>query len=162
MRRLLVAWLLVAGSRAADFSSNEQLANSNWRPYAPYCRCRHSFGQADLGQPALYLYGVGRTNSMADPQGSRHRSSAPRQGTDRRRTGQDHRHASTRVSWWKARFAVRSSRTSPGCAKSAATVACRHRRALPVRGQRTRRNARTRKGPRKTVAGKKGVKELGK
>jgi small subunit ribosomal protein S13 len=37
-----------------------------------------------------------------------------------------------------------------------------HRRALPVRGQRTRSNARTRKGPRKTVAGKKGVKELGK
>ena len=38
----------------------------------------------------------------------------------------------------------------------------RHRRALPTRGQRTRSNARTRKGPRKTVAGKKGVKELGK
>jgi small subunit ribosomal protein S13 len=43
-------------------------------------------------------------------------------------------------------------------------IACyrgvRHRRGLPVRGQRTRTNARTRKGPRKTVAGKKGVKEL--
>ena len=38
----------------------------------------------------------------------------------------------------------------------------RHRRGLPVRGQRTSTNARTRKGPRKTVAGKKGVKELGK
>jgi small subunit ribosomal protein S13 len=38
----------------------------------------------------------------------------------------------------------------------------RHRRSLPTRGQRTRSNARTRKGPRKTVAGKKGVKELGK
>jgi len=36
----------------------------------------------------------------------------------------------------------------------------RHRKGLPVRGQRTRTNARTRKGPRKTVAGKKGVKEL--
>jgi small subunit ribosomal protein S13 len=36
----------------------------------------------------------------------------------------------------------------------------RHRRGLPVRGQRTRTNARTRKGPRKTVAGKKGVKDL--
>ena len=31
----------------------------------------------------------------------------------------------------------------------------RHRRRLPVRGQRTKTNARTRKGPRKTVAGKK-------
>ena len=36
----------------------------------------------------------------------------------------------------------------------------RHRRGLPVRGQRTRTNARTRKGKRKTVAGKKGVKAL--
>ena len=37
----------------------------------------------------------------------------------------------------------------------------RHRRGLPVRGQRTRTNARTRKGPKKTVAGKKSVKALG-
>ncbi len=36
----------------------------------------------------------------------------------------------------------------------------RHRRGLPVRGQCTQSNARTRKGPRKTVAGKKGVKEM--
>jgi len=33
-------------------------------------------------------------------------------------------------------------------------------RGLPCRGQRTRTNARTRKGPRKTVARKKSVKEL--
>ena len=33
----------------------------------------------------------------------------------------------------------------------------RHRRGLPVHGQRTHTNARTRKGPRKTVAGKKKV-----
>ncbi|HEV56257.1 MAG TPA: 30S ribosomal protein S13 [Phycisphaerales bacterium] len=43
-------------------------------------------------------------------------------------------------------------------------IACyrgiRHRRGLPVRGQQTQSNARTRKGPRKTVAGKKGVKEM--
>ena len=36
----------------------------------------------------------------------------------------------------------------------------RHRRGLPVRGQRTQTNSRTRKGPRKTVAGKKSVKQL--
>ena len=36
----------------------------------------------------------------------------------------------------------------------------RHRRGLPVRGQNTQSNARTRKGPRKTVAGKKGIKEM--
>ena len=35
----------------------------------------------------------------------------------------------------------------------------RHRKGLPVRGQRTRTNARTRKGPRKTVAGRKIAKE---
>ena len=35
----------------------------------------------------------------------------------------------------------------------------RHRRGLPVRGQRTHTNARTRKGPKKTIAGKKKVKQ---
>ena len=43
-------------------------------------------------------------------------------------------------------------------------IACyrgiRHRRGLPVRGQQTQSNARTRKGKKKTVAGKKGVKEM--
>ena len=43
-------------------------------------------------------------------------------------------------------------------------IACyrglRHRRGLPVRGQRTQTNARTRKGAKKTVAGKKGVKDM--
>ena len=43
-----------------------------------------------------------------------------------------------------------------GCYRGA-----RHRRSLPVRGQRTRSNARTRKGPRKTVAGKKIAKVQG-
>ena len=36
----------------------------------------------------------------------------------------------------------------------------RHRAHLPVRGQRTKTNARTREGTKKTVAGKKGVKDL--
>jgi small subunit ribosomal protein S13 len=36
----------------------------------------------------------------------------------------------------------------------------RHRKSLPCRGQRTRTNARTRKGVKKTVAGKKGVKDM--
>jgi small subunit ribosomal protein S13 len=35
----------------------------------------------------------------------------------------------------------------------------RHRRSLPVRGQRTHTNARTRKGPKKTIAGKKKVRK---
>lgn len=36
----------------------------------------------------------------------------------------------------------------------------RHRQNLPVRGQKTQTNARTRKGTKKTVAGKKGVKDM--
>jgi len=36
----------------------------------------------------------------------------------------------------------------------------RHRQGLPVRGQKTQTNARTRKGAKKTVAGKKGVKDM--
>jgi small subunit ribosomal protein S13 len=36
----------------------------------------------------------------------------------------------------------------------------RHRKGLPARGQRTRSNSRTRKGPRKTVAGKASVKSM--
>ncbi|RLS59107.1 MAG: 30S ribosomal protein S13 [Planctomycetota bacterium] len=44
------------------------------------------------------------------------------------------------------------------------SIACyrglRHRRNLPCRGQRTKTNARTRKGSKKTVAGKKGVKDM--
>ena len=43
-------------------------------------------------------------------------------------------------------------------------IACyrglRHRRGMPVRGQQTQSNARTRKGKKKTVAGKRGVKEM--
>ncbi len=44
------------------------------------------------------------------------------------------------------------------------TIGCyrglRHRRGLPCRGQRTRTNSRTRKGPRRTVAGKKSIKSM--
>lgn len=36
----------------------------------------------------------------------------------------------------------------------------RHRKKLPVRGQKTQSNARTRKGPKKTVAGKKSIKAM--
>ncbi len=49
---------------------------------------------------------------------------------------------------------------APSQATSAATAASGIAAVCRVRGQRTRTNARTRKGPRKTVAGKKGVKEV--
>jgi small subunit ribosomal protein S13 len=50
-------------------------------------------------------------------------------------------------------------RDQSGSVKRLVDLACyrgmRHRRNLPVRGQRTHTNARTRKGPRKAIAGKK-------
>ena len=55
-------------------------------------------------------------------------------------------------------------RTIAGNISRLRDIACyrgmRHRRGLPVNGQRTRTNARTRKGPKKTVAGKKSVKGM--
>ena len=55
-------------------------------------------------------------------------------------------------------------RTIAGNISRLRDIACyrglRHRRGLPVHGQRTRTNARTRKGPKKTVAGKKSVKGM--
>ena len=52
-------------------------------------------------------------------------------------------------------------REVPGNIKRLIDIGCyrglRHRRGLPVRGQRTKTNARTRKGPKRTVAGKKKV-----
>ena len=43
----------------------------------------------------------------------------------------------------------------PGFVEIGSYEGIRHRRGLPVRGQRTKTNARTRKGPKRTVAGKK-------
>lgn len=55
-------------------------------------------------------------------------------------------------------------RTNAAAINRLREIACyrglRHRRGLPVRGQRTRTNARSRKGPKKTVAGKKSVKSM--
>ncbi|MDP7062916.1 MAG: 30S ribosomal protein S13 [Planctomycetota bacterium] len=55
-------------------------------------------------------------------------------------------------------------RTNAAAINRLRDIACyrglRHRRGLPVRGQRTRTNARSRKGPKKTVAGKKSVKSM--
>ena len=55
-------------------------------------------------------------------------------------------------------------RTNAAAINRLREIACyrglRHRRGLPARGQRTRTNARSRKGPKKTVAGKKSVKSM--
>ena len=68
--------------------------------------------------------------------------------------------SSTASTWSRARCAGRdAAEHRPAARTSSATAACGTARSLPVRGQRTKTNARTRKGPRKTVAGKKGVKD---
>jgi small subunit ribosomal protein S13 len=108
-----------------------------------------------------YIYGIGPTNADQILKELAIDGQRPRQGPERRRAGQDHRRDRS--------FAPRGRRVAsehPAEHRAAARHwswrGNRHRRSLPVRGQRTRSNARTRKGPRKTVAGKKGVKELGK
>jgi small subunit ribosomal protein S13 len=58
--------------------------------------------------------------------------------------------------FWSKRRAARSSRTSPAGATSAAIAAIVIAARFPSAAKRTCSNARTRKGPRKTVAGKQG------
>ena len=70
------------------------------------------------------------------------------------------------ASYLEANYAVEGQlrRTNTQAINRLRDIACfrglRHRRGLPVRGQRTRTNARTRKGPKRTVAGKKSVKSM--
>jgi len=70
------------------------------------------------------------------------------------------------ASYMESNFAVEGQlrRTNTQSINRLRDIACfrglRHRRGLPVRGQRTRTNARSRKGPKKTVAGKKSVKGM--
>ena len=111
-------------------------------------------------QPRLYLRRRPQQR-RGYSQGTRHRRHAPRQGSDRRRTGQDHRHPRPQLSG-RRRLCAALQQNVARLRDIDSYRGNRHRRCLPVRGQRTRSNARTRKGPRKTVAGKKGVKELGK
>jgi small subunit ribosomal protein S13 len=111
-----------------------------------------------LGTSLTYIYGIGRTAAMKACEG----------------TGID---AATRVrdltddeivrlrSWIDANLKVEGDlrRDVAQDIKRKMEIGSyqglRHRRGLPVRGQRTHTNARTRKGPKKTVAGKKKVRK---
>ena len=108
-----------------------------------------------------YLYGIGPTTALELCEQGRHRPAAPGQGADRRRDRPARRPSSTASTLVEGPLRRQiAAEHRPAARTSAATAAIRHRRSLPVRGQRTQTNARTRKGPRKTVAGKKGVKEM--
>ena len=103
-------------------------------------------------------YGIGRSRAQ-DPRRDGHRPAAPGEGPDRRGAAR----LTTEI---EKNYVVEGNlrRQVQQNIARLKEIACyrgiRHRRGLPVRGQRTRTNARTRKGPRKTVAGKKAVKEL--
>ena len=104
-----------------------------------------------------YIFGIGRT-TRARTSASRP-ASTPTPGSAT---------SPTTRSTASAAHRRRTSRSRATCAASVAQdikrkmeIGCyqgiRHRRGLPVHGQRTHTNARTRKGPKKTVAGKKKV-----
>ena len=101
-----------------------------------------------------YIYGIGTTSANRSC-GAPASTPAPRCATSPRTRSSRSVPTSTRTSRSRATSAARWRRTSSGRSRSAATPGIRHRRSLPVRGQRTHTNARTRKGPKKTIAGKK-------
>ena len=103
-----------------------------------------------------YIYGIGQHHVARDPgEGGRGCQQEGRR-PDRRRSAAIR---SIITADYKVEGALRSEMQMN--IKRLMDIGCyrgiRHRKGLPVRGQRTRTNARTRKGRRKTVAGKKKV-----
>ncbi len=103
-----------------------------------------------------YIYGVGRTRALATL-----RSTGVSPDLRVRDLGDEDL---VRLrDWIEANYKVEGDlrREVAGDIRRKIEIGCyqglRHRRGLPVRGQRTHTNARTRKGPRKAVAGKKKV-----
>ena len=101
-----------------------------------------------------YIYGIGRTRAI---------ETCTQAGVDlNKRAGEltDEELVKLR-DWIEATYKVEGDlrREVAADIRRKIEIACyqgiRHRRGLPVRGQRTRTNARSRKGPRRTVAGKK-------
>lgn len=101
-----------------------------------------------------YIYGIGRSRSRdilaaigVDPDIRAHQLSDPQLQQLRQKIEED----------YKVEGALKAEERRN--IKRLMEIGCyrgtRHKKDLPVRGQRTRTNARTRKGPRKTVAGRK-------
>jgi small subunit ribosomal protein S13 len=100
-----------------------------------------------------YIYGVGRT-ARAQTSRNRDRREHPRQGPQRRPAValRDYIEGNYKVEGDLRREVAADIRRK---VEIGSYEGLRHRRGLPVRGQRTKTNARTRKGPKRTVAGKK-------
>ena len=103
-----------------------------------------------------YIYGIGRHRSKSDPRSGRREPGHSRQGSERRRRAQDQPRASRSRAAVEGDLRKEISMNIKRLIEIGSYRGARHRRNLPVRGQRTRTNARTRKGPRKgAVANKK-------
>ena len=102
-----------------------------------------------------YIHGIGQAKAARDRRQGRHRGRPPGQPADRRTKCCRSARPST------ATITVEGDlrRETAVNIKRLMDLACyrglRHRKGLPVRGQRTHTNARTRKGPAKPIAGKK-------
>ena len=101
-----------------------------------------------------YIFGVGRTSAQQGPRGDRRQPGHPRQGPRRRELValRDYIEGNFKVEGDLRREVQADIRRK---VEIGSYEGIRHRRGLPVRGQRTKTNARTRKGPKRTVAGKK-------
>ena len=107
-----------------------------------------------LAIPLTYIYGVGRSQAAKALQAT---------GIDPEMKAKDLTDDQTLAlrDWIEANLKVEGDlrREVAADIRRKVEIGCyqgiRHRKGLPVRGQRTHTNARTRKGPRKTVAGKK-------
>ena len=102
-----------------------------------------------------YIFGIGRTRASETLQGDGGQPGHAGPGPRRRGPASSCATGSTPTTRSRVTCAARSRRTSERKIEIGSYQGIRHRRGLPVRGQRTHTNARTRKGPKKTVAGKK-------
>ena len=101
-----------------------------------------------------YIYGVGRTRSIAtlEATGIDRNTRVKDLTDDQLVTLRDHIEGTFKVEGDLRREVAADIRRK---VEIGSYEGIRHRRGLPVRGQRTKTNARTRKGPKRTVAGKK-------
>ena len=101
-----------------------------------------------------YIYGIGKTTAKKICAKAEVARDHPHQGPRPTTRSAASAKPSSRRSRWRATSAARPRSTSSASWISAATAGLRHRKGLPVRGQRTHTNARTRKGPKRGLVRK--------
>ena len=139
---------------ARDLQRQSEAQTGSGVTHGSYLRYRSAARQAHRDRPHVHLRDrVSRRRRSC----SRRPASTPTCGSKTsRREDETEAARSDRVDEGRGRPAPRDRRaTSSASPTSAATAACVTAAVCPVRGQRTKTNARTRKGPKRTVAGKK-------